>query len=107
MVAMTIEMTSREVTNAIAKKLRVPVISIAAGGAADGCEMVHYDLFGLMPPDKMAKHAKVYGSLFDFCVGAYKAWADDVRSGGYPQEEHGWGMDEAELDKFMNTLENA
>ena len=105
MVGMTIEMTPREVTDAIAKKLRVPVISVAAGGAADGCELVHYDLFGLMPPDKMGKHAKVYGKLFDFCVGAYKAFADDVRSGGYPQEEHGWGMDEAELDKFMNTLE--
>jgi len=107
MVGMTIEMTPREVTDAIAKKLRVPVISVAAGGAADGCELVHYDLFGLMPPERMGKHAKVYGSLFNFCVGAYKAFADDVRSGGYPQEEHGWGMDEAELDKFMNDLERA
>ena len=34
MVGMTIEMTPREVTNAIAKKLRVPVIAVAAGGAA-------------------------------------------------------------------------
>lgn len=32
MMAMTIELTPIEVTNAIAKKLRVPVISIAAGG---------------------------------------------------------------------------
>ena len=107
MVGMTIEMTPREVTDAIAKKLRVPVIAVAAGGAADGSELVHYDLFGLMPPDKMGKHAKVYGSLFNFCVGAYKAFADDVRSGGYPQKEHGWGMDEAELDKFLNDLEHA
>jgi 3-methyl-2-oxobutanoate hydroxymethyltransferase len=107
MVGMTIEMTPREVTNAIAKKLRVPVIAVAAGGAADGSELVHTDLFGMMPPEKMGKHAKVYGSLFQFCVGAYKAFADDVRSGGYPQEEHGWGMDEAELDKFLNALEHA
>jgi 3-methyl-2-oxobutanoate hydroxymethyltransferase len=72
---------------------------------AASCGEFHYDLFGLMPPNKMGKHAKVYGNLFQFCVGAYKAFADDVRSGGYPQEEHGWGMDEAELDKFMNALE--
>ena len=104
MAGMTIEMTPREVTDAIAKKLRVPVISVAAGGAADGCEMVHYDLFGLMP--KPAKHAKVYGNLFQFCVGAYGAFAQDVRSGGYPQKEHGWGMEPAELDNFMNQLEH-
>jgi 3-methyl-2-oxobutanoate hydroxymethyltransferase len=35
MVGMTIEMTPREVTKAIAKKLRVPIIEIAAGDAAD------------------------------------------------------------------------
>lgn len=61
MMAMTIELTPIEVTNAIAKKLRVPVISIAAGGAADGCEMVDFDTFGMMP--KLASHAKVYGEF--------------------------------------------
>lgn len=66
MMAMTIELTPMEVTNAIAKKLRVPVISIAAGGAADGCEMVDFDTFGMMP--KLASHAKVYGEFFPFAV---------------------------------------
>lgn len=105
MMGMTIEMTPREVTDAIAKKLRVPVVAVAAGGAADGSELVMFDLFGMMPPEKMGKHAKVYGKLFEFGIGAFKDFGDDVRSGGYPQQEHGWGMDEAELDKFMNQLE--
>lgn len=48
MIGMTIEMTSRELTNAVAKHLRIPVVAVAAGGAADGSEMVIFDLFGFI-----------------------------------------------------------
>lgn len=52
MCGMTIENTPREVTNAIAKKLRVPVVGVAAGGGdADGSELVHFDLVGMMPQE--------------------------------------------------------
>ncbi len=105
MMGMTVEMTPREVTNAIAKKLRVPVVAVAAGGAADGSELVMFDLLGMMPSDKMGIHAKVYGDLIKYCASAFKAFADDVRGEVYPAEENGWSMDEAELDKFMNALE--
>ena len=103
MMAMTIELTPIEVTNAIAKKLRVPVISIAAGGAADGCEMVDFDTFGMMP--SMASHAKVYGEFFPFACEAYMQWAEDVREGVYPEDKHGFHMEEAELEKFVDMLE--
>lgn len=105
MMAMTIELTPIEVTNAIAKKLRVPVISIAAGGAADGCEMVDFDTFGMMP--SAASHAKSYGNFFQWATQIYGAWANDVRTGAYPEDKHGYHMDEAELDKFLNMLEHA
>lgn len=103
MMAMTIELTPIEVTNAIAKKLRVPVISIAAGGAADGCEMVDFDTFNMMP--SLASHAKAYADFFKWSVGAYSAWANDVRTGAYPEDKHGFHMDPAELEKFMAELE--
>ena len=103
MMAMTIELTPIEVTNAIAKKLRVPVISIAAGGAADGCEMVDFDTFNMMP--EPVSHAKAYADFFQWAATAYGAWADDVRTGAYPEDKHGYHMDAAELDKFMNDLD--
>lgn len=105
MMAMTIELTPIEVTNAIAKKMRVPVISIAAGGAADGCEMVDFDTFGMMPAP--ASHAKSYGNFFQWAVGVYAAWANDVRTGAYPEDKHGYHMDEAELEKFLAMLDKA
>lgn len=103
MKAMTIELTPIEVTNAIAKKLRVPVISIAAGGAADGCEMVDFDLFNMMP--QAASHAKAYADFFPWAVEAYADWAEDVRSGAYPEDKHGYHMEEEELEKFLDEIE--
>jgi 3-methyl-2-oxobutanoate hydroxymethyltransferase len=105
MVGMTIEMSSREVTNAIAKKLRVPVIQVAAGGAADGSELVIFDLLGFQPVSTMPKHAKHYRSYFEDGIQAFKEFDADVKSHAYPAEEHGWSMDPQECEKFLNLLE--
>jgi 3-methyl-2-oxobutanoate hydroxymethyltransferase len=105
MIGMTIEMSPREVTNAIAKKLRVPVIQVAAGGAADGSELVIYDLLGFQPVSTMPKHAKWYRSYFEDGLKAFAEFDADVKGQVYPAEQHGWSMDEAELDKFMNEVE--
>jgi len=105
MKAMTIEMTPREVSHAIAKKMRVPVISIAGSDACDGSELVMHDMFKLIPEESMGIHAKIYGDFYGHFTGGFKAFADDVRSGEYPKENNGWSMDEKELDKFMNLVE--
>ena len=105
MVGMTIEMTSRELTNAVAKHLHIPVIAVAAGGAADGSEMVIFDLFGFIPQKAMSQHAKTYADVLGSCIGGAAGFDQDVKSGVYPPADNGWGMDEAELDKFMNLLE--
>lgn len=103
MKAMTIELTPIEVSNAIAKKLKVPVINIAAGGGCDGSEMVDADLFDMMA--NPGGHAKSYGNFFEFATNVYGQWANDVRTKQYPEDKHGFHMDEKELEKFMNELE--
>lgn len=105
MCGMTIEMTSRELTNAVAKHLRVPVIAVAAGGAADGSEMVIFDLFGFLPPSAMSKHAKVYANVLGDCIKGAADFDSEVKNGAYPAPENGWSMDEREFDKFINELE--
>lgn len=101
---MTIELTPMEVSEAIAKKLRVPVVSIAAGSPCDGSEMVDMDTFGMMP--KPASHAKTYAQLMPFLCQAYAAWANDVRTGAYPEEKNGYHMDPEELEKFNTMMDN-
>ena len=103
MKAMSVELVPIEVSNTIAKKMRVPVIGIAAGGACDGSEMVDADTFGLMASP--ASHAKTYANLLKFAFDAYSALGNDVRSGAYPEDTHGVHMDEAELEKFLDAVD--
>jgi 3-methyl-2-oxobutanoate hydroxymethyltransferase len=105
MAGMTIELSSRELTAAIAKKLRIPVIEIAAGSPADGSELVIYDLLGFQPVYTMPKHAKYYRTFFEDAIKAFGEFDSEVKNKVYPAEEHGWGMDEKELDRFLNELE--
>ena len=107
MKGMTIEMTSREVTAAIAKKLRVPVIQVAGSAPADGSEMVVYDLWGMIPGATKTRHAKAYGgaSIADICIKGVAEFKAEIEAELYPAEENGWGMDPAEAEKFLNELE--
>ena len=99
---MTIELTPMEVSQAIAEKLRVPVVSIAAGAPCDGSEMVDMDTFGMMP--KPASHAKTYANLLSFMCEAYMGWLTDVREGNYPEDKNGYHMDPDELAKFNDMM---
>lgn len=105
MVGMTVEMTNCEVTNAIAKKLSIPVISVATSGCADGSEMVIFDLFGFIPEGALAKHSKAYADIMGACIQGAMKFDSEVKNEVYPAPENGWNMDEKELDKFMNELE--
>ena len=106
---MTIELVPGEVSAAIAKKLRVPVVGIASGCtggdiSVDGYEMVDMDTFGVMP--KPASHAVITAQLLPFLCEAYMDWVDMVRDGDYPEEKHGWHMDPEELEKFNTMMDN-
>jgi 3-methyl-2-oxobutanoate hydroxymethyltransferase len=105
MIGMTIEMTSREVTDAIAKRLRVPVINVAAGGCADGSELVIYDVLGFSPIASMPKHGKNYRAYFEDGIKAFTELDSDIKNKVYPAEQHGWGMDPQECEMFMDMLE--
>ncbi len=99
-VGMIIEMPNKEVSTAIAKKLRIPVIQVAAGGDCDGAEMVIFDLLGMM-----LNHAKVYANVLEDVIKGCGSFNHEAKEAIYPGPEVGWSMDEAELDKFMNELE--
>ncbi len=83
--------------------MEVPIIGIGAGPATDGQVLVFHDLLGIRE-GLGARFVKRYASLQDEMVAGVAAYAEDVRTRAYPGPEHGYSIDELELDSFRGAL---
>ncbi|HSJ51301.1 MAG TPA: 3-methyl-2-oxobutanoate hydroxymethyltransferase [Actinomycetota bacterium] len=68
--------------------LRIPTIGIGAGPGTDGQVLVIHDLLGLS--ERLPRFAKAYADLRSEIAAAARAFADEVRSGTFPDEEHSY-----------------
>src|SRR5690349_15800012 len=101
--AIVFEAIPSAVTEELMPLIEVPVIGIGAGPASDGQVLVFHDLLGIR--DGLgARFVKRYASLQDEMVAGVAAYADDVRSGRYPGPEHGYSIDDSELEEFREAL---
>jgi 3-methyl-2-oxobutanoate hydroxymethyltransferase len=76
-----------ELAEKITAALKIPTIGIASGPHCDGQVLVLYDLLG-MNPDFNPRFLKKYARLGDVVPKAVKAYAKEVKSGTFPNEEH-------------------
>jgi 3-methyl-2-oxobutanoate hydroxymethyltransferase len=83
--------------------IEVPVIGIGAGPATDGQVLVFHDLLGIRE-GLGARFVKRYASLQDEMVAGVAAYAEDVRTGRYPGPEHGYSIEEPELEAFREAM---
>ena len=88
----------------ISEQLEIPTIGIGAGAGTDGQILLSYDLLGVFT-DFKPKFTKRYANLTEVAITGLKAYAEDVRSGKFPDEEHSYGVDPAEYEKFLNFVE--
>ena len=72
-----------EITNAI----EIPTIGIGAGAACDGQVQVWHDILGLSG-GRTFRHAKRYADVGQIIEDAAREYADEVRTGRFPTEEH-------------------
>ncbi len=85
--AVVMEMVPGNVAGQITQELAIPTIGIGAGADCDGQVLVWQDAFG-MRTGKMARFVKQYADLHGVLLEGARAYADDVRSGGFPGAEH-------------------
>ncbi|MCA9610856.1 MAG: 3-methyl-2-oxobutanoate hydroxymethyltransferase [Myxococcales bacterium] len=78
----------------ITETLEVPTIGIGAGVDCDGQVLVCYDLLGLTP-DLKPKFVKRYAEMFEEGVAAARRYADEVKSGAFPDAAHSFGVGKA------------
>ena len=102
-IGMEIEAVPYEVGKAVDDAVSIFTFSIGAG-AAGTCQLLNgYDLIGAFDTFK-PKFAKRYGNVVDVAVKAFKDYAEDVRSGAFPDADHSYKMKAEEVEKFTAAL---
>jgi 3-methyl-2-oxobutanoate hydroxymethyltransferase len=86
-IAVVLEMVPSEVAKRITAEIQVPTIGIGAGPETDAQVLVWQDMAGLRTA-RMPRFVKRYADLAGALTAATKAFADEVRSGTFPSEEH-------------------
>lgn len=101
--SLVLEAVPTPVAARITEALHIPTIGIGAGPACDGQVLVYHDLLGLTE-GHTARFVKRYADLARVIREALTAFAEDVRSGAYPEERHTYAMPTEELAAFEAEL---
>lgn len=101
--SLVVEAVPAAVSELLTARLRIPTIGIGAGAGVDGQVLVFHDLLGITPGSG-AKFVKRYGDVGAAMTSGVRAFADEVRSGAYPQLEHTYGIAADELEALVARL---
>ncbi|CAB4728946.1 unannotated protein [freshwater metagenome] len=86
-----------EVARMVTESLDIPTIGIGAGRQCDGQVLVFHDLLGL--EDRVpAKFVRKYASLKSDAVVAVRQFAEDVRSGCFPDDSESYHLSEQQAE---------
>jgi 3-methyl-2-oxobutanoate hydroxymethyltransferase len=103
--AIVFEAIPSAVTEALMPRLEIPVIGIGAGPATDGQVLVLHDLLGVYAGHK-PKFVKRFADVRGESLRGVRAYADEVRSRRFPDEEqHTYSIPQEELEEFARYLE--
>ena len=102
--AIVFEAVPAAITEAIVERLEVPTIGIGAGPATDGQVLVFHDLLGITT-GRTPKFVKRYAEAHEAMVRGVGQYATDVRSRRFPEADHVYSVEPAELDEFRRYLE--
>jgi 3-methyl-2-oxobutanoate hydroxymethyltransferase len=86
--SIVLEAIPAELGGEISRSMTIPTIGIGAGPECDGQVLVVNDLLGLS--ERLPKLAKAYADLTHEIDAAARAFASDVESGAFPDDEHSY-----------------
>ncbi|HET7856962.1 MAG TPA: 3-methyl-2-oxobutanoate hydroxymethyltransferase [Gaiellaceae bacterium] len=97
--SVVLEAVPSPVAAEITRRLTVPTIGIGAGPDCDGQVLVYHDLLGLTE-GHLPRFVKRYANLSREIRDALEHYAEDVRTGAFPEEQHTYAMADEERDRF-------
>jgi len=96
-----LEAVPAPVAAAITRRISIPSIGIGSGAGTDGQVLVLHDLLGINPADApRPRFVKRYAEIGEQIGQAVTTYADEVRSGAYPADEHTYSIPPEELAAF-------
>ena len=93
-----------KIAKLISEQLEIPTIGIGAGAGTDGQILLCYDLLGVFT-DFKPKFTKRFANLTEVAVGGIQQYVREVKEGIFPDDDHTYGVDENELEKFVTMVE--
>ncbi len=102
--SLVLECVPSAVAERITKALTIPTIGIGAGPECDGQVLVFHDLLGLYE-GRSPRFVKRYADLYTTARSALERYAEEVRTGAFPEEAHTYAMPEEELTLFEAALQ--
>jgi len=102
-IGLEIEAMPYEVGKAVDEAVSIFTFSIGAGSAGT-CQLLNgYDLIGAFDTFK-PKFAKRYGNINEIATQAFAQYAEEVRAGTFPDEDHSYKMKPEEAEKLAKAL---
>lgn len=83
--AIVLEKIPAKLGQEVARKLRIPIIGIGAGGGVDGQVLVTHDMLGITQ-EFSPRFLRRYAALGDEMLQAFQHYIDDVKRGDFPNE---------------------
>ncbi|HET9674536.1 MAG TPA: 3-methyl-2-oxobutanoate hydroxymethyltransferase [Gaiellaceae bacterium] len=98
--ALVLEAVPAAVAAEVTRALTIPTIGIGAGRECDGQVLVWHDLLGLYE-GRAPRFVKRYADIGTEIRRALETYADEVRTGRFPEDQHTYSMPEEELEAFF------
>jgi 3-methyl-2-oxobutanoate hydroxymethyltransferase len=99
--AVVLEAVPAQVAHAVTEALAVPTIGIGAGPGCDGQVLVWHDMLGYYE-GHAPRFVKRYADLGAVITEALGRYAEEVRGGAFPEQQHTYAMPEEELSAFLD-----
>jgi 3-methyl-2-oxobutanoate hydroxymethyltransferase len=99
-----IEAVPAKLSAYITEKLRVPTMSIGGGPGCSGQLLVTPDVLGMFD-EFTPSFAKRYQEFNKLMLQTFKQYAEEVRTGAFPDEKHSYKMSDEVLDAIKEEFE--
>ena len=97
--AIVLECVPVKLAKLVSSKLSIPTIGIGAGDGCDGQILVYQDMLGMFS-DFTPKFVKKYANVGEVMKLAFKEYINEVKDGIYPEEKHGFKIDDEVIEKL-------